>query len=78
MTKKPIPPRILAVLVAVAAVLTVALTILLLAGHLFGRMGDEGGRAVMDSIAIGIGLFWIIDLVCLLFALGINSLGDDS
>ena len=78
MTKKPIPPRILAVFVAVAAVLTIALTILLLAGHLFGKMGDEGGQAVMDSIAIGTGLFWIIDLVCLLFALGINSLGDDS
>jgi len=78
MSKKPIPVRMMAVLVTVAVVLTVAMTVVLVAGHIFGKMGDGGGQVAMDRIAIGIGILWVIDLVCLVFSLGVNSLGGDS
>lgn len=78
MSNKPIPSRILAVLVASAAVLTVAVAVLLVLGHIFGKMGDVSGEGVLNSIAVGVSVLWAIDLICLLFALGINSLGGDS
>ena len=78
MSNKPIPSRIMAILVAAAGVLTVAIAVLLIAGHIFGKMGDAGGQTALDGIAIGVGILWAIDLVCLLLALGINSLGGDS
>ena len=78
MTKQPVPPRILTPLVAVALALTVSLTVILVVARILGKMGDPTGQSVLDSVALGLGIFWLVDVICLVLALGVNSLADDS
>lgn len=70
--------RVLTILVTVAAVLPVAIAIVLAVGRLLGAMKDEAGAAALDRIALAIGILWAINLICLLVAQGINSLGPPS
>ena len=74
MSRKPVARRVLAVLVGVALVLTIALAALLVTGHVLGKMGDAAGREVLDAIALGVGVVWVVDMVCLVLALGTNAL----
>ena len=67
--------RVLAVLVTAACILPVAIAIVLAVGRLLGAMQDAAAAAVLDRVALAIGILWAIDLVCLLVAQGINSLG---
>jgi hypothetical protein len=67
--------RALVVLVMIAAVLPVALVVLLAVGRLLGAMRDTDAAEVLDRIALAVGILWVIDLVCLLVAQGINALG---
>ena len=69
---------VLATLVTAACILPVAIAIVLAVGRLLGAMKDESGAAVLDHVALAIGILWAIDLVCLLVAQGINSLGPPS
>ena len=66
---------VLAILVTAACILPVAIAILLAVGRLLGAMQDDAGAAVLDRIALAAGILWAVDLVCLLVAQGINSLG---
>jgi hypothetical protein len=66
---------VLAILVTAACVLPVAITIVLAVGRLLGAMQDPLGAATLDRVALAMGILWGIDLVCLLVAQGINSLG---
>ena len=66
---------VFAILVTSACILPVAIAIVLAVGRLLGAMQDEAGAAVLDRVALAIGILWAIDLVCLLVAQGINSLG---
>ncbi|MBN2023167.1 MAG: hypothetical protein JW809_10280 [Pirellulales bacterium] len=76
MDRKPVSRRVLTPLVAVALVLAVCLAVLLVAGRVVGALGDAVGRQVLDSVALGVGLLWLADLVCLVLALGVNALAD--
>lgn len=76
MSRKPIPRRFLTPLVAIALVLTVALAVILVLGRALGKMGDATGQSVLDAVALGVAVFWIVDVVCLILALGVNSLFD--
>ena len=69
---------VFAILVAAACILPVAIAIVLAVGRLLGAMQDASGAAVLDRVALAIGILWAIDLVCLLVAQGINSLGPPS
>lgn len=69
---------VFAILVTSACILPVAIAIVLAVGRLLGAMQDEAGAAVLDRVALAIGILWAIDLVCLLVAQGINSLGPPS
>jgi hypothetical protein len=69
---------VLAILVTAACILPVAIAILLGVGRLLGAMEDAAGAAVLDRVALAMGLLWAINLVCLLVAQGINSLGPPS
>jgi hypothetical protein len=70
--------RALTNLITASCVLPVAIVILLAVARLLGAMEDDAARAVVDRIALAIGVIWTIDLVCLLIALGINALGPPS
>jgi len=75
MRQKPIPQRILLLLIAPAVVLPIGICILLALGRLLGAMGDASGGVVLDWIALACGVAWVLDLICLILAQGINSLG---
>jgi uncharacterized membrane protein YhaH (DUF805 family) len=67
--------RALTILVTAACVLPIAIAILLAVARLLGAMEDTAAAAVLDRVALAVGIVWAIDLVCLLLAQGINSLG---
>ena len=62
-------------LVAVAGLLPLAIVVLLAAARHLDGMQDAAAASVLDRVALGLGVLWVIDLVCLLLAVGINSLG---
>ena len=76
MNSKPVPRSALITMVAVAMVLTIALLVILATAVIIGKMGDSGGRIVLEIIALAVGLGWLIDLICLVLSLGVNSLFD--
>lgn len=76
MNRKPIPRRFLTPLVAIALVLTVAMAVILVLARALGKMGDTTGQSVLDAVALGVAVFWLTDVVCLVLAMGVNSLFD--
>lgn len=66
--------RALNLLVTIGCLLPIALVIVLGVARLLATMQDTGGAAVLDRIALGLGMVWGIDLVVLLLALGIRAL----
>lgn len=69
-----ITQRALHWLVTVGCLLPIALVIVLGVSRLLAAMQDGAGAAVLDRIALGLGIVWGIDLVVLLLALGIRAL----
>ena len=65
-------------LVGVALVLTTTLAVVLITAHVLGKMGDAAGQSVLDAVALGVGVVWAVDVVCLILALGVNALNDDA
>ena len=76
MSRKPVPRRILTPLVAIALVLTISIAVVLVVARVVGKMGDPTGQTVLDAVAFGLGIFWVVDVICLVLALGVNSLVD--
>jgi hypothetical protein len=69
---------VLAIFVTAACTLPMSIAIVLAVGRLLSAMQDASGAAVLDRVALAIGILWAIDLVCLLVAQGLNSLGPPS
>ncbi len=80
MNRKLIPPRGVMLLLGAAAALPVAVCVVLAVSALLGAMNDTTGSKVLIYVAWSCGVAWVIDLVCLLVAMALNSLadGDDS
>lgn len=76
MDRKPLVRRVLVPLVAIALVLSVALAVVLVAARIVGRLGDPVGQQALDSVALGVGLLWVVDLVCLVLAIGLGILAE--
>lgn len=76
MTGKPFHRIIIAILVAFACVSTISLVVIFAVACLLGKMGDSAGQAALESVALAVGLLWLIDLICLIFAVAVNSLYD--
>jgi hypothetical protein len=72
-----VPQRILAYLVVAALVLPIAVAVVLGVARLLGAMQDAAGAGALDRIALGLGILWGVDLICLLTVQGINSLTAD-
>ena len=68
----------LMVLLSGACVLPVAIAVVVGVARLLGAMQDESGAAVLDRVALTLGILWAVDLVCLVMALAINTLGPPS
>jgi hypothetical protein len=67
--------RVLTTLLFAACVLPVATLVVVAVGRLLGAMADAAGAAALDRIALALGILWTIDLVCLVLAQAINTLG---
>ena len=78
MNKKPVSRPVITILVSIEIVLTISLGVILAISCIIGKMGDVGGQVVLESVALALGIGWIVDLVCLVLALGVNSVCDDS
>ena len=64
----------LTLLLAAALVLPIAELLMLALGRLLAAMGDQAGAIVLDRISLAGGLFWTLDLICLLLVLAAQSL----
>jgi hypothetical protein len=61
-------------LVAPAIVLPIATLLVVALSVLVAKMGDPAGGRVLGWIAVGAGLVWLLDLVCLVLALAVQAL----
>jgi hypothetical protein len=77
MRPKPVPRWAVMLLLAGFVLLPIAVLVIWAMGALLGTMGDDIGGAVLVRIALAGGIFWTIDLLGLVLALALNSLGDD-
>ena len=74
---QPLVPRwIIRLVVAGALVLPIVICVILAVSLLLGTMNDPLGARVLKYIALGVGILWAVDLVCLVLAQGLNSLTD--
>jgi hypothetical protein len=71
-----IPQRIVLGLIATAILLPIIICVVIGVAALLGAMGDSLGGAVLQRIALACGILWVIDLVCLLVAVAIETLGS--
>ncbi len=77
MTGKPVPPRAIVFLLAGALIGVITVAVVLALAATLGAMGDEAGSSVLHWIALGCGVVLVVDLVCLVLAVSVNSLIDD-
>jgi hypothetical protein len=70
-----VPRRILALLVGLALLLPIVVCVLAGVGRLLAGMGDAAGATALDRLTLAVGLLWAIDLIALLIANGVQSLG---
>jgi len=77
MSRELVPRWAMMVLTVGAVLLPVAVLVILGTGELLGAMGDALGGTVLRRIALAGGILWVIDLLGLLLALALNSLGGE-
>jgi len=76
MRKRLVPHNVLLPLVAAAIALLIASSVGVGLGELLIKLGDATGGKVLKYIALACGVLLVIDLVCLVLAQALNSLGD--
>ena len=69
-----IPRRIVALAVAGLLLLPIAVVLVLATAQLLGAMQDAAGAAVLQRIALALGLIWLLGLIGLVLTLAINAL----
>ncbi len=70
-----LPSRTLLYLVVASLALPVVVTVVAGASLLLAGLGDENGAAVLRFVAVATGVVWVLDLVGLVIALAVQSLG---
>ena len=76
MRHKLILQRILVSLIAAAVMLLIGVTVTLGLGELLAAMGDRPGSIVLQYIALAGGGLCVLDLICLILLVAVNSLLD--
>ncbi len=69
--------RTLLLLVAGALFLPIAIVLLLAVALLLGAMQDEAGQYALKRVALGLGVFWALDLIGLLIVVALQALAGD-
>jgi hypothetical protein len=77
MNKPTIARCVVLALVTGALLLPIAICVLAGVGALLGALGDSSGAFVLGRTALGVSIFWAIDLIGLIIVLAINSLSRD-
>ena len=80
MRRKPVPPKVLLVLIVAGLVLPMTICVVLGLAALLEAMQDLMGGKVLRYVALAGGVAWIVVLVGLIFAQAIDTLGrsDDA
>ncbi len=76
MSQKPVPRWLLLLLAAGAVLLPIVIAVLWGVSALLIAMGDSSGGGVVKCVALAAGILWVVDLVCLVLAQTLNSLGE--
>ena len=72
-----IPRKVLTLLVTLAVVLPIVLVVIVGVAWLLENMNDpDATPLVLRSIALCFGILWVVGLISLLVALGINSVSN--
>jgi len=71
-----ITQRLTLLLLAATIVLPVAICVVLGVAALLNAMGDAVGGAALRGVALGCGILWAVDLICLVLVLAIRALGE--
>jgi ABC-type hemin transport system substrate-binding protein len=71
------PKRVLFLLLAAALVLLIAGAVSAGLGQLLAALGDAAAATVLGYVALACGALLVIDLVCLVLAQTLRSLGED-
>jgi hypothetical protein len=66
--------RLLLTMVFAGILVPITLCVVLGVAALLSQMGDAVGGGVLYRIALAGGIFWVVDLICLLLLLAIGSL----
>jgi hypothetical protein len=69
-----IPQRLLIALIAASLVLPIVICVVFGVAGLLSAMGDTTGGAVLHRIALGFGVLWVIELICLVVVQAISAL----
>lgn len=73
---RPIIPRpALTILLALALLLPICVTVLYLVGLLLQAMQDAAGVTVVGYLVLAAAVAWLVDMVALVIALAITTLG---
>ncbi len=70
-----IPRTLLLRILLAFSLISIALGVVSVATLLLGAMQDEAGRAVMARVGLGVGVVWLVNLIVLVVALAVHTLG---
>jgi len=76
MAQKPLPRRLLLLLIAGVVILPMAAWAIVAVAALLGAMGDDAGQLFLNRLAWLCGALWMVDRVSLGGVQAINSLSD--
>ena len=66
--------KVLLILVAAGAMLPIAIAVVVAVGRLLAAMQDSAGAAVLERVALGLGILWALNLIALVMALALERL----
>jgi hypothetical protein len=67
--------KVLLVLVTSAAILPMAIAVVVAVARLLSAMQDAAGSAVLDRVALALGILWALNLIALVMSLALERLG---
>ena len=74
MQQRLIPHRFVLLLIATALLLPITICVVFGVAALLEAMGDTAGGGCLYRVALGCGILWAIDLICLVLVQAIGSL----
>jgi type VI protein secretion system component VasK len=70
------PQRATLALLVATILLPITICVILGVAALLNAMGDVAGGGVLQRVALACGIFWAIDLICLVLVLAIRAVRD--